>query len=338
MTEETSPAVESTEPTPVPGQVPPQGQYPSPAPSPTSAAAAPQAPHQEPFQAPNQQPYQQPGQPVDQEPVPAFGLSQAEIAQYSSALLQPPRDPAAEARRKQRQRNTVRWVSAVVLAVAVAAGSALAVTHPKRTDVPGLATAADGRYVFPALSLPTLAPGEPGPGDETNNPGGRHLADIRKLLLPAPQGAVPDKSLPGASGWVSENTMAAMADSSITQDFAEYGLRHTAGVAWKTPDGATTSIYLMQYADSHAAMTAAPMFDSSLSGTSELPADAQQSLTTSGTDAAVTYYSKTSGGTTIRYGYFTSGDTSVLIVFSAPIAVPLIPFEQEIQLQSELLN
>lgn len=327
---------------PVAGQAPDQALYQAPYQAPLQAPVPgqvpPQGPH--PYQDPNapQAGYRQPGQPAHQAGVPAFGLSQADMAQYSSALLQPPRDPEAEARRRQRQRNTVRWVSAVVLAVAVAAGSALAVTQPERTDLPGLATAADGRYVFPALSLPTLPPGEAVPGNTTANPGGRHLTDIRKLLLPAPQGATPDKALPGASGWVSQTAMAAMGDPSIAGQFAEYGLRHTAGVGWKTPDGATTAIYLMQYADSQAAGTAGPMFDSGLTGTSSLPAGAQQLFLTSGTDTSVTYYTATSGGATTRYGEFTSGDTCVLVVFSAPKSVPMAPFEQELQLQSELLK
>ena len=211
--------------------------------------------------------------------------------------------------------------------------------HPKRTDIPGLATASDGRYVFPALTLPTLPSGQAVPGDTRDNPGNQHLADIRKLLLPAPQGALQDKSQPGATGWVPQSTMVAMDNGTVAEDLLQNGLRHTAGVAWKTPDGATTSIYLMQFIDNQAAVTVGldvrrrPERD-----VRHCRASAQSSYTTTGPAAAVTYYTTTSGGKTTRYGYFTEGDSNVLIVFSAPSSVSLVPFEQEIQLQSQLLE
>lgn len=247
-------------------------------------------------------------------------------------------DPEAEARRRHRQHNTVRWFGAIVLALAVGAGSAFAVIQPKRTDLPGLATASDGRYAFPALTLPTLAPGQADPGNTTANPGGQHLADIRKLLLPVPQGAVLTKPQPGDSGWVPENTMVELTTPTMAETLATYGLRHTAGVSWKTSDGATTSIYLMQFADNEAAATAGPLYDSALSATANLPKTAKHTYTPSGSQVPVTYFTRTSGGTTTQYGYFTSGDTNVLIVFKAPKSVPLVPFEQELQLQSELLK
>ncbi|NED90306.1 hypothetical protein G3I76_60795, partial [Streptomyces sp. SID11233] len=69
-------------------------------------------------------------------------------------------------------------------------------TAMHRDDVPGLSTKGDGRWDYPALSLPALREGEPRPGDEANR-AGLHFADPRDLLLPAPAGAEADKALPG---------------------------------------------------------------------------------------------------------------------------------------------
>jgi len=280
---------------------------------------------------------------MTEESVPAPETDPFDAAQYAAPqsqyaappFLDPP-DPAVEARRKQRRRNTLRWTGAVVLAAVLGAGSGLAVIHPKRTEIPGLATAADGRYVFPPLVLPTLAPGEPAPGDSVNNPGGQHLADIRKLLLPKPHGAVANKSLPGSTGWLPESTLAAMTNASIPEELSEYGLRHTAAAGWKTPDGASTAIYLLQFPDNDAAATGGAQFTKELN---TLPHGAAiASFNPTGTSITANYYTLTSHGKTTRYSYFTSGDTLVLITFSAPATVSITPFEQEIQLQTELLQ
>src|SRR6185437_1020159 len=102
------------------------------------------------------------------------------------AASQYPMMPVAEP--KPKRPFPWRWAGAVVTALAVGAGCAFAVMAPQRTDLPGLKTADDGRYVFAPLNLPSLAPGQLAPGDASNT-GGQHLADIRKLLLAAPQGA-----------------------------------------------------------------------------------------------------------------------------------------------------
>jgi hypothetical protein len=274
---------------------------------------------------------------------PPYGAVPYGAPQYAAPPFLMPPDPVAEARRKQRRRNTLRWTGAVVLAAAVGAGSAFAVIQPKRTDIPGLATAADGRYVFPALTLPTLDPGQAEPGDILNNPGEKHLADIRKLLLPAPQGAVLNKSLPGTTGWLPESALVTLANPSITETFGEDGLRHTAAIGWTTPDGAGTSIYLLQFPDNADALDGGQQFANDLNN--QPTGGSTTSFTLSGVrpgvsnaKPTVTYDTVTKGGKKTQYGYYISGDTEVLIVFSAPAGVSITPFEQEAQLQAELLQ
>ncbi|MFF2077914.1 SPOR domain-containing protein [Kitasatospora sp. NPDC058162] len=100
------------------------------------------------------------------------------------------------ARRTRRRKAAVRWGSAVLVFALAGTGAALAVTAPERTDIPGLATAGDGRYTFPPLALPPLPSGKAAPDlkdkgrDKTKDKdAGLHLADLRYLLLPAPKEA-----------------------------------------------------------------------------------------------------------------------------------------------------
>ena len=226
-----------------------------------------------------------------------------------------------------------RWVGAVVVTLAVGAGCAFAVTAPKRTELPGLATASDGRYSFAPLTLPTLAPGQSDPNSKANA-GQQHVSDIRKLLLPAPAGATPDHSLPGAAGWVSRTLTLGVADSTAAdQTLGTYGWRHTAGVAWKTPDGADTKIYLLQFTDGDSAELAATLFD----GFGGEPETSRTDLT--GPDEVGIGYSKSvDGSKTTWYGSATVGDTVFMLVYTAPASVGIAPFQQELDLQIELLQ
>ncbi|MET9402411.1 hypothetical protein [Kitasatospora sp. NPDC002965] len=99
--------------------------------------------------------------------------------------VEPPSAEELAARRTRRRKAALRWGAAVVVCALAGTGSALAVTAPERTDLPGLATESDGRYTFPALVLPPLPSGKPVPRENKS----RHAADLRYLLLPAPQEA-----------------------------------------------------------------------------------------------------------------------------------------------------
>lgn len=226
-----------------------------------------------------------------------------------------------------------RWVGASVLTLAVGSGCAFGVMAAERTDIPGLATAADGRYDFAPLTLPALAPGQADPNN-TANEGGQHLSDIRELLLPAPEGATRDAALPGAAGWVSESaTLALVGANSSAEDLATYGWRHTAGVSWKTPDGAATKIYLLQFIDAIEAGNAAGGFTAFGGLDWSAPKDFDVDGVT-----PVSYEESVHGGTTTWYGEAQVRDTEFLIVYQAPDSVGVAPFEQEADLQVELLQ
>ncbi|WP_371480250.1 hypothetical protein [Kitasatospora sp. NBC_00315] len=107
---------------------------------------------------------------------------------YQYGPFLPPETEEQRRERVRRRRATAlrRGAVGLVLALAVA-GTAVVVTLPARTDLPGLATPNDGRYSFPALALPPLPSGRPAPSAPDG--GGRHYADLRYLLLPAPKEA-----------------------------------------------------------------------------------------------------------------------------------------------------
>ena len=273
-----------------------------------------------------------PAQPQPQPPL-AAGVPQPQPFPYPAPSPAPYPYLAAEQPPKPKRHFPWRWVGAVVVTLAVGAGCAFAVMAPKRTDLPGLATAADGRYTFAPLSLPTLAPGQADP-TASANAGGQHVADIRKLLLPAPEGAVADHSLPGATGWVSfADTVTLLGGTSQSKkQLGTDGWRHTAGVAWKTPDGADTKIYLVQFIDSQADSDASSALD--LFGGA---GGSSQTFNGPGT-STVTYTKMVSGSTITWYGEVQVLDTELLIEFTAPNTVGIAPFEQETDLQVELLR
>lgn len=253
-----------------------------------------------------------------QPPVPVFG------AEYLIPL------PPA----KRKRRFPWRWAGAVVTALAVGAGCAFAVMAPQRTDLPGLHTASDGRYDFAPLELPTLAPGQADPTSSANA-GNQHLSDIRKLLLNPPQGAVLDSSLPGATGWVPVSTVAGLFSTSAAspqERFPSDGLRHTAAIGWKTPDGATTKLYLLQFIDDPAASDAGSVVGTF--GGSYQTSD--QSYAAPG-NTSLYYTKKDSGSSTTWYGNAQVGDTQMLIVYTAADSIGMAPFQQEADLQIEML-
>ena len=81
----------------------------------------------------------------------------------------------------------IRYASALLLAGAVGAVTAFAVSLPRRTDVPFLGTPSDGRYTFPSAARPAPPAGDPVP-DNGGNTGEVHYGDLRQYLLPVPTG------------------------------------------------------------------------------------------------------------------------------------------------------
>ncbi|MEU9075566.1 hypothetical protein [Kitasatospora sp. NPDC048538] len=106
--------------------------------------------------------------------------------QAPAAPETPEEREARLARRTRRRRAALRWSTATLVFALAGTGAALAVTAPERTDIPGLATASDGRYTFPPLALPPLPAGKSAPDPKGK---GLHQADLRHLLLPTPKEA-----------------------------------------------------------------------------------------------------------------------------------------------------
>jgi hypothetical protein len=227
-----------------------------------------------------------------------------------------------------------RWAGAVVAMLAVGTGCAFAVLAPQRTHLPALATAADGRYTFAPLTLPTLAPGQAAPSSDVNA-GEQHISDIRKLLLSPPDEATPDRSLPGTSGWFSRAaTLKLLADPQADEQLQTDGWRHTAAIAWKTPDGAETKIWLLQFIDSEAAGDAAQVI-TTFAGQS-LSSDPSIMIVNQLTP--VDYERVVTGSTATWYGLAQVHDVEFLIEYTAPASIGPAPFEQEADLQTELLE
>lgn len=279
-------------------------------------------------------------------PVPTFGAGFSALDPAAIAAEQAQHAQAA-ARRSRRRRNALRWAAAVAVTLAVGGGTAFALTVPQRTDLPGLGTAADGRYDFPALTLPTLPADQPAPSASTNADAGRHLADVRKLLLPRPLGSAAGTVKSAADGWLTDPASLFVERDSGTI-FAQYGLRHTATESWKTGDGATTTVYLLQFTDLKAANAARGRLsdsDTTVDATvslsaalSGVPQDAKSYQTTPYGLIDGDYTPVTATGTLTRYGSFRSGDVIAIVIQSGPASLPLTPFQQVMTLQAEMLQ
>jgi hypothetical protein len=233
----------------------------------------------------------------------------------------------------------------VLVFAALGGAAAYGVTQPRRTDIPGLETPDDGRWTYPALKLPKLPAGKPRAFAESGNPGVRHYADLRKLLLPLPQGAKADKGFANSDGWLPTATFLELYQEDGRKDLAQRmdqdTLRHIAARAWTMPDGTRAEIYLLQY-------SSAPYAN-----------DAQQALTDNGifveapsaeldeydsdgipSDVSATVYDeeKPRGAQHVRYAYLSAGDTVALVYLSRKGSQPSVPFDQTVILQSQLLG
>lgn len=243
-------------------------------------------------------------------------------------------------------RAVLRWTAAVLVFGALGGAATYGVTQPERTKIPGLETPDDGRWVYQPLALPKLPAGKPAALDIKLNPGGRHYADPRSLLLPAPEGAKPDLAFPGAKGWLPTDTYLkvfgkddqASQGRSLTQE----GLRHIAARAWTMPDGTRAEIYLLQfstlaYAERYRGVASAARLASSAFSASDLDSalDDRQG-------GPILYPFSANGpssGNQFRFAYIGAGDTLGLVILSHKgTAPPVMPFRQTITLQAQLLG
>lgn len=256
--------------------------------------------------------------------------------------------PARKPRRALRA--ALRWTTAVLTFAAFATGTAYAVAGMERTDVPGLATESDGRWDYPTLTKPPLPSGSPGPFADSNKTAS-HYADLRRLVLPAPHGATPDKALAGTDGWLPTKDFLSVYDAKedraeLAQQFTDHGLRHIAARGWTTPDGTRTAVYLLQF-DSAAVLDEltrelAP-YDGPgypLRGAVESVADEDfpdASLVTNVSRVAYVE-SKPYGKEQTRQAYVSAGDVLALVIQSRKGTANPVPFQQTVTLQGQLLG
>jgi hypothetical protein len=261
-------------------------------------------------------------------------------------LAPPP--PVAKDRRVLRA--VLRWTAAVAVFAAVGASTAYGITRMDRTDVPGLATESDGRWDFPALTRPPLPSGRPGPLAAANS-AGTHYADLRALVLPAPQSATQDKALRGTDGWLATKDFLAEYSSKddraeFGQMLTEWGLRHIAARGWTTPDGTRTRVYLLQF-DTGAVVDElrtdlAPYSDPKYpvrgAETSVADEDFPAASRIAGIERFVYAESKPYGAEQVRQAYLAAGDTLAVILQSRKGGARAVPFQQTVTLQSQLLG
>ncbi|MFJ2025881.1 hypothetical protein ACIODW_19050 [Streptomyces sp. NPDC087897] len=245
-------------------------------------------------------------------------------------------------------RALARWTAAVVVFGVLGAGTAIGIASLERSDVPGLATEGDGRWDYPELSLPALPSGSPRPFSN-GNPAEVHHADLRDLLLPAPAGAVPDKTLTG--GWISTETfLAAYREKdrrSVAQVLKDAAPRHIAARGWTMPDGTTSRIYLVRFTSTAlASRTVDELHVGSSAGKPLVRADITDIDTTWGSDNDIenlTSFVFTEqapfGAEHVRQAYTLAGDTMALVVHERPgqREADRVPFQQTLILQNQLL-
>ncbi|MFG2746938.1 hypothetical protein ACGFY0_43640 [Streptomyces chartreusis] len=248
-------------------------------------------------------------------------------------------------------RAVLRWTAAVVVLAAVGSSTAYAITRMERTDVPGLATEADGRWTYPEITKPPLPSGSPAPFAEAN-PASVHYADLRALLLPAPEGAKADKALNGRDGWLAKKDFLSAYGSKEDRDdlgqvLTDHGLRHVAARGWTAQDGTRTRIYLLQFDSGQVAdvlqqdhLTSYDSPNNALRGAAEVHTD--EEFPSEAVVMNVRHYSYTEskpyGAEQVRQAYLVSGDVVGLVVQSRKGGAAAVPFQQTVILQSQLLD
>jgi hypothetical protein len=248
-------------------------------------------------------------------------------------------------------RAVLRWTAALAVFAAVGSATAYGITRMERTDIPGLATESDGRWPYPVLTRPPLPSGSPKPFAETNK-AGAHYADLRALLLPAPEGAEADEALRGKEGWLATDDFLkeyrdATERPELRQKLVDHGLRHIAARGWTTEDGTHTRIYLLQFdtaaivdelRNRHLAPYSAPGY--AVRGTEEVVADDGFPARAEINDLLYSVYVEPEpyGAEQVRQAYLGAGDVLAVVVQSREGGAGAVPFQQTVALQSQLLS
>ncbi|GHA24386.1 hypothetical protein GCM10010372_25410 [Streptomyces tauricus] len=266
----------------------------------------------------------------------------------------PPSPPEAQPKAKKDRRvlrAALRWTAAVVVFAALGTASAYGVTRLDRTDVPGLATASDGRWDYPRITRPPLPEGSPGPDDRSNRAGAHH-ADLRELVLPTPKGAKADTALRGEDGWLPTKTFLAEYVKGDREPFGQlltdYGLRHIAARGWTTPDGTHTRIYLLQFSTAAVVdellvgeLISYDTLRYELRGSPEMSGEGDGFPMVSevdGVERVIGDEAKPYGAEHVRQAYLGAADTVAVVVQSRKGTAKKVPFQQTVVLQSQLLG
>ncbi|MHC3469063.1 hypothetical protein ACYF6T_10135 [Streptomyces sp. 7R007] len=267
-----------------------------------------------------------------------------------SAPAAPPAQPPAPKDRR-RLRAVARWVAGAVVFAVAGAGTAYGITGMERTDVPGLATASDGRWDYPTLTRPALPAGSPEPFAASNK-AGAHYADLRELVLPAPEGATEDKALRGADGWLATKDFLAeyaggTERAELGHKLVDGGLRHIAARGWTTADGTHTRVYLLQF-DTAAVVDGvfgediapygAPGYLLRGAGASGFDAGFASDAQVDHVQRSAYVEQKPYGAEQVRQAYLAAGDVLALVVQSRKGGARAVPFQQTVVLQSQLLG
>ncbi|WP_443054585.1 hypothetical protein [Streptomyces sp. NBC_00334] len=263
----------------------------------------------------------------------------------------PPGTPVPTGKDRRVLRAVLRWTAAVAVFAAVGSATAYGITRMDRTDVPGLATASDGRWEYPTLTAAPLPSGRPGPFDESNA-AGAHYADLRDLLLPLPEGATADRELRGKDGWLRTETFLSEYQEESDRDalrlqLVDAGLRHIAARGWTADDGTHTRIYLLQFGtaavvDNLHTMELAP-YDRpayAVRGTETVESDEDFPEAAESDDVLTSVYTEPEpyGGEQVREAYLGAGDVLAVVLQSRAGGAGEVPFQQTVALQTRLLR
>jgi len=270
---------------------------------------------------------------------------------------------SSEEARKPRRVALLRWGAAALVLLLSGTAAAVAVTAPERTKIPGLETPNDGRYAFPQLTLPPLPSGKPAP--HASGSDGRHHADLRQLLLPAPRGASLSAASPAASPAPSTSISATPTATAAAADaadwvpctsyaardkdpakfnalLAENACRAATKRVWTTPDGTRTEIWLLRFGSLvEAGAFYLRMNQGDLKDVPGLEY-AYLSIAPSVDGTSSTAFTKTTAGSKNepvgRVAYVQANDIAAAVVMTNPQGVPVQAFRQVTILQNNMLH
>ncbi|OEJ33008.1 hypothetical protein [Streptomyces subrutilus] len=285
------------------------------------------------------------------EPAAVAVAEPAPVAVAESAPVAEPEAPAVPAAPKDRRKlfAFLRWTAAVLVFGVAGTGVTYGMVQPERTDIPGLSTEDDGRWVYPALAKPTLVPGAAQPFAEDNE-NGIHFASLQELLLPAPQGSRPDPDLKLEKDQaVSPDTFLEEYESTVRekmkQGFADDGLRQIAGRGWLMPDGTRTRVYLLRFHSSGFVDAFQGCgIDMNVNGVNRMEGDTTWNKAKNAQsapdlrDVSLLAEAHPAGEEQVKAGCVQSGDIQAVIFQTRKGTVETIPFHQAVILQEQLLH